>query len=52
MGEPDALIKTKVIGHKLEYHYDFSENWGLLLGQAIAKAHPKIIADQPKAAIN
>lgn len=32
VGEPDALIETEVVGHQLEYRYDFSENWGLLLG--------------------
>ena len=32
VGEPDALIETEVIGHQLEYRYDFSENWGILLG--------------------
>ncbi|MEO1643435.1 MAG: TonB-dependent receptor plug domain-containing protein [Pseudomonadota bacterium] len=32
VGEPDALIETEVIGHQVEYRYDFSENWGILLG--------------------
>ena len=31
-GEPDALIETEVLGHQLEYQYDFSDNWGILLG--------------------
>ena len=32
VGEPDALIETETLGHQLEYRYDFSDNWGLLLG--------------------
>ena len=32
VGEPDALIEAETLGHQLEYRYDFSENWGLLLG--------------------
>ena len=32
VGEPDALIETEVLGHQLEYQYNFSDNWGILLG--------------------
>lgn len=32
VGEPDALIETEVLGHQIEYQYDFSDNWGVLLG--------------------
>ncbi len=32
VGEPDALIETEVLGHQLEYQYNFSNNWGMLLG--------------------
>lgn len=32
VGEPDALIETEVLGHQLEYQYNFSNNWGILLG--------------------
>lgn len=32
VGEPDALIETETLGHQLEYRYDFSDDWGLLLG--------------------
>ncbi|MGB6231272.1 MAG: TonB-dependent siderophore receptor [Litorimonas sp.] len=32
VGEPDALIETEVVGHRVELQHDFSDDWSLLLG--------------------
>ncbi|RKQ68854.1 iron complex outermembrane receptor protein [Litorimonas taeanensis] len=32
VGEPDALIDTEVLGHRVEFQHDFSDDWSVLLG--------------------
>jgi len=32
VGEPDALIDTEVLGHRVEFQHEFSDDWSILLG--------------------
>jgi iron complex outermembrane receptor protein len=53
LGEPgDGPIETRTLGHQLEYQYDFSPGWSLLLGANLRDTSLEGFSTEPELATN